>query len=193
MRKHHDGARKGAVDVEQFTINRSQFVGFANSHGGDSDGFNTKSFIFKFDDLTEKLSLFQAINTSGARNMKYFTIANKHYLAVANMRKETTYRVNSVIYRWNGQKFAVFQNLSTKGASRLSFFKVGKESFLAVANYYDVKFSVTSVIYKWKDSKFDKFPEIPTVGGWGSAAIFAPLNHKPTSEHRKRNFSFVML
>ena len=81
--------------------------------------------------------------------------------------------MNSVIYRWNGQKFAVFQNLSTKGASRLSFFKVGKESFLAVANYYDdVKFNVTSVIYKWKNSKFDKFQEIPTVGGWGSAAIF---------------------
>ena len=91
--------------------------------------------------------------------MKYFTIANKHYLAVANMQTKTTYRVNSVIYQWNGLKFVVFQNVSTNGASRIIFFKIGKEYFLAVTNWRD---DVT-VIYKWKNGKFDKFQEIPTV------------------------------
>ena len=106
--------------------------------------------------------------------MKYFTIANKHYLAVANMKNETTYRVNSVVYQWNGLKFVVFQNLSTNGASKFSFFKIGKEYFLAVTmtNWYDdVRNNVKSVIYKWKNDKFDKFQEIPTVGGYGSAAF----------------------
>ena len=106
--------------------------------------------------------------------MKYFTIANKHYLAVANMKNETTYRVNSVVYQWNGLKFVVFQNLSTNGASKFSFFKIGKEYFLAVTmtNWYDdVRNNVKSVIYKWKNGKFDKFQEIPTVGGYGSAAF----------------------
>ena len=98
--------------------------------------------------------------------MKFFTIANKHYLAVANMQTKTTYRVNSVIYQWNGLKFVVFQNVSTKGASRISFFKIGKEYFLAVTNWHDdVTNNVRSVIYKWKNGKFDKFQEIPTVGG----------------------------
>ncbi|CAH3105667.1 unnamed protein product [Porites lobata] len=169
--KYQDFLTAGAADVEQFTINGSQFLAFAN-HISDTDGVNTKSFIFKFNYLTEKFSLFQAINTSGARNMKFFTIANKHYLAVANMQTKTTYRVNSVIYQWNGLKFVVFQNVSTKGASRISFFKIGKEYFLAVTNWHDdVTNNVRSVIYKWKNGKFDKFQEIPTVGGYGSAAF----------------------
>ncbi|CAH3190548.1 unnamed protein product, partial [Porites evermanni] len=167
--KYQDFLTAGAADVEQFTINGSQFLAFAN-YRSDTDGLNTKSFIFKFNDLTEKFSLFQAINTSGAHNMKFFTIANKHYLAVANMRNENTYQVNSVIYQWNELKFVVFQNVSTKGASRISFFKIGKEYFLAVTNWHDDFTNyVRSVIYKWKNGKFDKFQEIPTVGGYGSA------------------------
>ena len=169
--KYQDLPTAGAADVEQFTINGSQFLAFAN-YISDTDGLNTKSFIFKFNDLTEKFSLFQAINTSGAHNMKFFTIANKHYLAVANMRNENTYRVNSVIYQWNELKFVVFQHLSTKGASRITFFKIGKEYFLAVTNWHDdVTSNVKSVIYKWKNGKFDKFQEIQTVGGYGSAAF----------------------
>ncbi|XP_073256554.1 uncharacterized protein [Porites lutea] len=171
FRKYQDFLTAGAADVEQFTINGSQFLAFAN-YRSDTDGLHTKSFIFKFNDLTEKFSLFQAINTSGAHNMKFFTIANKYYLAVANMRNENTYQVNSVIYQWNELKFVVFQNVSTKGASRISFFKIGKEYFLAVTNWHDDFTNyVRSVIYKWKNGKFDKFQEIPTVGGYGSAAF----------------------
>ena len=105
--------------------------------------------------------------------MKYFAIANKHYLAVANMKNEATYRVNSVVYQWNGLKFVVFQNLSTNGANKFSFFKIGKEYFLAVTmtHWHAVPDKETSVIYKWKNGKFDKFQEIPTVGGFGSAAF----------------------
>ena len=34
--------------------------------------------------FTEKFSLYQTMNTMGAADMKYFTMADKHYLAVAN-------------------------------------------------------------------------------------------------------------
>ena len=104
--------------------------------------------------------------------MKFFTINDKHYLAVAITQNEATYRVNSVIYQWNGRKFVVFQNVSTKGASKFSFFKIGKESFLTVTNWGgDVTNRINSVIYKWKNGKFDRFREVRTFGGYGSAAF----------------------
>ena len=135
VEKYQDLPTLGAVDVEQFTINGSQFLAFANAIS-DTDGFNTKSFTYKFNDLTEKFSLFQAIDTLGARDVKFFTINDKYYLTVVNMLNGATYRVNSVIYQWSGRRLVVFQNVSTKGATTVSFFKTGKKSFLTVTNWY---------------------------------------------------------
>ena len=80
FQKYQDLPTSGAVDVEQFTINGNQFLAFANFRN-DSDGFNTESFIYKMNNLTEKFSLYQTINTMGAVDMEYFTIADKYYLA----------------------------------------------------------------------------------------------------------------
>ena len=171
FKKYQDLPTAGAADVEQFSINGSQFLAFANCKS-DTDGFKTKSFIYKFNHLTENFFLFQAIDTLGARDVKFFTINDKYYLAAANMRNGVTYRLDSVIYQWSGRKFVVFQNVSTKGATRFSFFKIGKESFLTVTNWYDdVTNHLDSVIYKWKNGKFDKFREVRTVASSGSAAF----------------------
>ena len=95
--------------------------------------------------------------------MEYFTIANKHYLAVANRRDKTTFRLNSAIYQWNGTHFIVLQNIPTLGAISFNVFKILSDMFLVVSNSYDgTTRSVNSVIYKWDENQFNSFQEIRT-------------------------------
>ena len=173
FQKYQDLPTSGAADVEQFTINGNQFLAFANSRN-DTDGFNTESFIYKMNNFTEKFSLYQTINTMDAADMTYFTMADKHYLAVANSWNGFKYRLNSTIYQWNGQEFVVFQNVATKGARKLFFFKIGIEPFLSVVNVYHGY--VDSVIYKWRNNSFDEFQKLPTHGLYGASAAFVIKN-----------------
>ena len=114
------------------------------------------------------------MNTMGAEDMEYFTIADKYYLAVANFKSRSTRQLKSVIYRWDGQKFVVFQNVSTRGAKNFFFFKIGIEPFLSVVNVYHGK--VDSVIYKWRNNSFYEFKELPKSGNRGASAAFVIKN-----------------
>ena len=173
FQKYQDLPTSGAVDVEQFTINGNQFLAFANSRN-DPYGFNTKSFIYKMNNLSEKFSLYQTINTMGAEDMEYFTIADKYYLAVANFKSRSTRRLKSVIYRWNGQEFVVFQNVATRGAKKFIFFNIGIEPFLSVVNVYHGY--VDSVIYRWRNNSFDEFQKLLKNGNFGASAAFVIKN-----------------
>ena len=159
FQKYQDLPTSGAVDVEQFTINGSQFLAFANSRS-DTDGFNTESFIYKMN-FTEKFSLYQTINTMGVTDMEYFTIADTHYLAVTNFEFGFTPRLKLVIYRWNGQFFVVFQNITTygNGTADLNFFKIGTEPFLTIVNlnYEYNDYWIELEIYKWINNSFDMY------------------------------------
>ena len=154
FQKYQDLPTRGAVDVEQFTINGSHFLAFANSRS-DTDGFNTESFIYKMNNFTEKFSPYQTINTMGVKDMEYFTIADTHYLAVVN------FEVKLVIYQWNGQFFAVFQNITLYGHGKavVNFMKIGTELFLTIVNvYYDYDdYWIESDIYKWINNSFDMY------------------------------------
>ena len=145
---------RGAAAVEQFSIDGSQFLAFAN-YKGDIDLFNTESFIYKLNNSTAKFSLYQTINTYGGRDIEYFTIADKHYLAVANRQPS---QQNSAIYQWNERKFVLFQNISTIGATSFNFLRSLPGLFLVVTNTDNTH----SVVYKWEDRKFEKFQDIAT-------------------------------
>ena len=166
FKTYQDLPTKWAIAVEQFSINGSLFLAFANYEAGDEQ-FQTDSFIYKLNDSTAKFSLYQTIHTSGGSGIEYFTIADKHYLAVANRKNGTTSRLNSVIYKWNGKQFLVFQNISTIGATSFNFFEIFAEPFLAVTNTGSRK----STIYKWKDNHFDKVQEIGTKKATASTAF----------------------
>ena len=156
--------------MEQFTIDGSLFLAFANYHG-DIRQYKTSSMIYKIDESTGKFILYQTLQTRGAYGLEYFSIAGKHFLAVANYY-DGTHLLDSVIYQWNGKLFVVFQRISTKGASHFAFFKINGEKYLAVANYHDGRtYSTKSVIYKWSSGKFNKFQEIATDGALGCTAF----------------------
>lgn len=100
--------------------------------------------------------------------MKYFKIDDKHYLAVTNHKNGTSYRLNSVIYKWNlsQEQFTVFQNIETFGGNSISFFKILNEHFLAITNYYNgSSHSINSFIYKRNSGKLEKIQDIATEGG----------------------------
>ena len=160
----------GAADVEHFTIDGSLFIAFANRHG-DIRRQKTNSMIYKMDESTGKFIFYQTLKTRGVHDLEYFSIAGKHFLAVANYVDQTNL-LDSVIYQWNGKLFVVFQGISTKGAFHFAFFKINGERYLAVANYYDGRTrSIKSVIYKWSSGKFNKFQEIATEGALGCTAF----------------------
>ena len=123
------------------------------------------------DESTGKFTLYQTLQTRGALDLQYFSIADKRFLAVAN-HWDGTRRLDSIIYQWNGKLFVVFQKLFTNGASHFIHFKINGENYLAVANYHDDRTESTkSFIYKWSSGKFNKFQEIPTEGALGCEAF----------------------
>jgi len=163
--KYQDLPTRGARTVEQFSINGSLFLAFANNRG-DTEGFKTESFIYKLNISSRKFLLYQTIDTTGAWNIKYFTIADKNYLAVASNRNGTRHKLNSVIYQWNGHQFVAFQIIPTRGLPGFNYFKILQDPFLAVTNG-----AANSVNYKWKNNHFEKFQEIGTERAVASTAI----------------------
>ena len=157
--------------MEHFTIDGSLFLAFANYHG-DINKYKTSSMIYKMDESsTGRFTLYQTLQTRGAHDLEYFSIADKHFLAVAN-HYDGTYQLDSVIYQWNGKMFVVVQKLSTKGAVHFAFFTINGDKYLAVANYHDGStLSIKSVIYKWSSGKFNKFQEIATEGANGMYGV----------------------
>ena len=156
--------------MEHFIIDGSLFLAFANYHG-DINKYKTISMIYKMDESTERFTLYQTLQIRGAYGLEYFSIANKHFLAVAN-HYDGTYQLDLVIYQWNGKMFVVFQKISTKGASHFTYFALNGAEYLAVADHYDMSiYSTKSVIYKWSSGKFNKFQEIATEGAMGCTAF----------------------
>ena len=166
FQQYQDLPTRGAQDVEQFSINGSLFLAFAN-HYIVTEGYNTDSFIYNLNDSTEKFSLYQTIDTTGALDIEYFTIADKHYLAVANFFDGATFQLDSVIYQWNGRQFDDFQNIPTNGAASFNYFEIFQEPFLAVTN----KNGINSVIYKWNNNRFGEFQVIESEAASASTAF----------------------
>ena len=155
--EHQDLPTRAANAVEQFRIHGSLFLAFANRND-DNNSFSPDSFIYKLNDSSGKFFLFQTIDSTGGRDIEYFTIADKHYITVANIYNGKTYKLNSSIYQWDGHRFVFMQNIPTDEASGFNFFEILSGQFLTVANTRSTK----SVIYKWKGNGFETFQEIET-------------------------------
>ena len=149
--------------MEHFTIDGRLFLAFANNNG-DINKRKTGSMIYKMDKLSGRFTLYQTLQTKGAYGLEYFSIADKHFLAVANR-----YDSGTVIYEWNGKLFVVFQKVSTKDSSHVTFFTINGDRYLSVANYLGG--TTKSVIYKWISGKFNKFEEIANEGAVGCTAF----------------------
>ena len=79
--------------MEHFTIEGSLFLAFANHHG-DIKKYKTISMVYTMDESTGRFTLYQTLQTRGAHDLEYFSIFDKHFLAVAN-HYDGTYQLDS--------------------------------------------------------------------------------------------------
>ena len=127
--------------------------------------------IYKMNEQSGKFNLHQTLQTRGDFGLEYFSIADKHFLAVANHYDGVTRQHDSAIHQWNGTRFVVFQKIPAKGTWDIAFFKINRQNHLT-ATYHDGNtYSTKSVIYKWSSGKFNKFQETPTEGALGCATF----------------------
>ena len=127
--------------------------------------------IYKMNEQTGKFNLSQTLQTTGAFGLEYFSIADKHFLAVTKYYN-VTYLLDSAVYPWKGQRFIVFQKIPRNRAYCFNFFEINGQNYLTVAKFHDGStYSIKSVIYKWSNGTFNEFQEIPTEGALGCTAF----------------------
>src|SRR3990167_8376154 len=193
-------ATNGAAKWESFTIGADPYLAVANSRNDSTR--NVNSNIYKWTtasgcpasgglgDGTTCGSVYQAIATNGAVDIKPVIVGADTYLAVANYRDDSSYTINSNIYKWmsyspsnncphvgnSGGGFgdgtacgSVLQTIPTKGAYRMESFVLENASYLAVTNAFDptlgVGYNQPSYIYKYIASGYN----CPAGGGFGNA------------------------
>jgi hypothetical protein len=157
----------GAVDWEFFTMGNQSYLAVANHRN--SATFSQNSQILRFDSATNTFLPFQSIPTQGAFDWEFFNIAGHSYLAVANHRSDSSWTINSQIFRFNGSTFLPFQSIPSVGAQDWLFFNIAGHNYLALANRYDGNIGlvpVNSQIFRFNGSSFVLFQSISIVGGW---------------------------
>ena len=111
-------------------------------------------------------------------DIKPITVGADTYLAVANYRDDSSYTINSNIYKWLSAQACfgsgttcgtVLQAIPTKGAYRMEAFTLEGGSYLAVSNSYapaiTLGYNQPSYIYKYIASGAN----CPAGGGFGNA------------------------
>ncbi|XP_071538218.1 uncharacterized protein [Panulirus ornatus] len=134
---------KHAMGVDAFEIQSRRFLAVAN-HKDDKGNVEIDSQIFVYDLERSKFRSFQRIRTSGARDWTAFSFVSgpdaEYFLAVANEYKldkggHRNYAVESVIYRYEENKFVPFQCVQTFGALHWAAYQgPNGKLLLAVAN-----------------------------------------------------------
>ncbi len=161
----------GDGDNSKFTIDNNELkLNFTPDYEnptdlGDTVGNNTYATRVIATDAHSDFVQEQLIATKGAWDWEHFQINADHYLVVANYHDDSTYNINSKIYKWNGTSFAEFQSIVTSGATDWEYFTIGTDHYLAVANYYNGSTrNIDSKIYKWNGSNFIEYQSVVTNG-----------------------------
>jgi len=105
------------------------------------------SYIYKWNGTN--FSLSQNIPTLGGFRFDYFEIGGDKYLGVANNRNNSTYSVNSYIYKYNPSTSlfdtsSVFINIPSLAARSIEHFSIDEYDYIFVSNTQGTE----STIYK---------------------------------------------
>ena len=108
----------------------------------------------------------------------FFTIDGENYLAVSEYNDDSTYSIDSFVYKWKQERFVRYQNIPTDGAMACDSTVIANETFLVYANQYhsQKKYNTESNVYKWSGGHFLKFQSVQTQGLY-SAKFFRVNGH----------------
>ena len=94
----------------------------------------------------------QTLDSFYVEDIEYFTIHGDHFLVVANKYNGHSYKLDSVVYRWEAGKFKEYQRIPTKGMKDTHYFTTDTRKMISFSNSM---FGVHEVsIYEWKNEKF---------------------------------------
>jgi len=146
----------GATDIEVFSIpgpSFGNFLAIANDGADYSSIFRWNGFEFE---------LAQNLPSASARDVKFFSIGDQNFLAIANHHDRIDPVTDSFLYRWDGTSFRPFQKLPTQGAMEFRHISAANSHFLVVANYSDgIGYDVDSPVYQWVGNRFKVVQMIP--------------------------------
>lgn len=158
-----------AQDFTFFTLNNNSYLAFASAHCDGAFG-NLYTTIYKFNGTT--FLPFQNISTYASIGLKFFTMNNVGYLAIAN-NNDDAINLKPQIFQFNGTMFRLFQNTSGPGGVKWEFFTTNNNNnnYLMLSVFGpSPTFNANSPIYKFNNATtaFEVYQTIPTSGGNGA-------------------------
>ena len=114
--------------------------------------------------------IYQNISTHGCCGSDFITIGDNNLLLVLDRYDNSSYFVNTKIYKWGGNYFTQLQELpSGEAACKGKFFTIDNDVYIALSQGYDETNGRDrdSHIFKWNGSEFTIFQTIsgPGVNG----------------------------
>jgi hypothetical protein len=165
----------GARAVEAFTVDGLELLAVpqlavdapgtpAGMNGGDS---NTDLVLFRR--AGGKYERWSSLAAPGGEDAEFFTIADRSFLAVANIRTGSgpyDYEVDSRIYEWHEGTFLPLQAVSSFAAKQWKHWRIAGRHFLGLAQGAALpgqdERNRASIVYEWDGSAFVEFQPIPS-------------------------------
>jgi hypothetical protein len=164
----------GGEDAEFFRIGDRAFLAIASIRSSQRPyEFTTDSRLFEWNG--EHFVPFQTFTGFAAKQWRHFTIADQHFLALAQgVSLPGTEAVNrpSVIYRWDGESFVHFQDIASQWAYNWHAFSLAGKHFLAHADNVS-----PSVLYRWDGQGFVAHQQLAEAHGRAFADFTADGDH----------------
>jgi EPTP domain len=128
------------------------------------------------DQQPKLLQLIQRLETTGARAVDAFVHGGTQYLALAQLAQDIPGRpalmsggdsnVETLIYRWQGDRYVEQQRLSVAGGEDVEFFRIDGRAFLATASLRTgsgpYELNAHSTLFELIDGHFEPFQSFPT-------------------------------
>ena len=125
--------------VDSFQIGTDTYLTFANRYYG---SYSTTSSMYKWNGTN--FALVQNLPTLGAFGFDFFEIGGDKYLGIANYRDDSTYSVNSYIYKWNTStsQFTTttpFLSLASVAVRAIKHFAINGHDYIFISSSGDVE------------------------------------------------------
>ncbi|MBL4707681.1 MAG: hypothetical protein JKY48_04490 [Flavobacteriales bacterium] len=140
----------------------------------DSGNSDVAVLIYKWQE--NSFQLHQSIPSHGSRNVSFFKIKGRNFIAVSCLRSgsndDYNIRSYSMIYEWDGNFFIPFQQFLTESAKNCYHFSIEDRHFLAIACGEKLDpnespdSSSSSPIYEWNGKGFELFQSLPSMAGF---------------------------
>ena len=112
--------------MEYLKTGDQHYLAVANHYNGTS--YRLNSVIYQWSLSQEQFVVFQIIETFGAQGFDFFEITNEQFLAISNYYDDSSFSINSYIYKWNRNKFEKIQEIATEGAATSETFTISNAS-----------------------------------------------------------------